>query len=371
MNSKERLNTVLNGQLPDRVPVSTYELAGYNTESFENKDASYSKLMDHIRKNSDCIAMWDLKGDPHIFETCYPVQINSQQSREGDAAITKKIVHTPKGQLQQTAKVIDNINTVWQTEHWCKTSEDVDKALSVPYVPIQWDGADFERIENEVGDKGIIMASLADPLCVAAELMDFGGYTVWALTETDHFVKTLDILHERIMENLRRMLDVCVVDLYRICGAEYATPPYLPPRLFEKFVVPYVTDMTELIHSKGAKVRLHSHGKIARVLDMITATGVDAIDPCEGPPDGDIELSDVKKQIGGTICIFGNIQLKLLEGGSADDIITEVKKCMDAAKAGGKFVIMPTAAPINIPLSKRTEENYITFIDAALKYGQY
>jgi len=32
---------------------------------------------------------------------------------------------------------------------------------------------------------------------------------------------------------------------------------------------------------------------------------------------------------------------------------------------------MPTAAPINIPLSPRTEENYLAFIDAALEYGEY
>ena len=45
--------------------------------------------------------------------------------------------------------------------------------------------------------------------------------------------------------------------------------------------------------------------------------------------------------------------------------------CIDDAKRGGRYVIMPTAAPINVPLEKKTEENYICFIESALEYGLY
>ena len=44
---------------------------------------------------------------------------------------------------------------------------------------------------------------------------------------------------------------------------------------------------------------------------------------------------------------------------------------MDQAKAGGGFVLMPTAAPINLPLSPNTEANYKEFIDAGLEFGGY
>ena len=215
------------------------------------------------------------------------------------------------------------------------------------------------------------MTSINDPLYLAADLMDFGSYTIWAMTEKEHFRKTVDIMHQRCMTNLKRMLDCNAVDLYRICGPEYATPPYLPPAFFELFVVPYVSEMAELIHSYGAKVRLHCHGKICKVLDMIAETGADAIDPCEAPPDGDIELCEIKKQIGHKMCIFGNIQLKLLEQATEKEIESTVKACMESARNNGGFVIMPTAAPINSPLSEQTEKNYYCFIDTALKYGNY
>jgi len=371
MNSRERLRTVLTHGKPDRVPISTYELAGFDSKSAWNNEPSYRRLMDVIREKTDCIAMWNPASNETFVASSAPVGMDVESEREGNVTTWRRRIHTPAGDLTQTTRVTDNIRTVWQTEHWCKGPEDVDRALSIPYRPLDYDASDFQRISGEVNSRGIIMASVMDPLCLAADMMKFGDYTVWAMTETDHFVRTLDALHERLMENLRRMLDVNVVDLYRICGAEYATPPYMPPDLFERFVVPYTKEMVHLIHEKGGVARLHCHGRVGRVLDMIEATGAVAIDPCEAPPDGDITLDRVKDRVGDRMCIFGNLQLKLLEHGSTEEVKAEVRRCMDAAKSGGGYVIMPTSAPINIPLSEKTERNYIHFIEEAVASGEY
>ncbi len=371
MTSRDRILAALSHQPADRVPISTYELVGFNSRAFENQQPSYRRLMDAIRERADCLAMWNPASNTTFLETAFPVEIETAQRREGDATVTRRVLHTPKGDLTQTTKVFDDVYTVWQTEHWCKSPADVDKALSVPYVPPDYDTSDYARIRQEVGDRGIVMASLADPLLLAAELMEFGEYTIWAAHESEHFGRTIDILRERNQENLRRLLKANVVELYRICGPEYATPPYLPPALFQRFVVPYVTEMVDAVHAAGGKVRFHCHGRIGRVLDMIVQTGADAIDPCEPPPDGDIALADIKRRAGDKLCLFGNLELKLLEHGSPEDVAAAVRQCMRDAKAGGGYVIMPTAAPINIPLAAKTEENYLRFIDAALEHGAY
>jgi uroporphyrinogen-III decarboxylase len=216
------------------------------------------------------------------------------------------------------------------------------------------------------------MASLGDPAYTAAELMKFEDYTVWAFEEPEHYGRCVDAIAERVMENLRRQLDACVLDLYRICGPEYMTPPYAPPRMFQRFMVPHVKAMTELIHARGGRVRLHCHGKIAKVLDMILETGPDGIDPCEPPPDGDIELDEVKRRCAARgVSVWGNIELKVLEHGTPVQVRDNVRRIMEQAKEGGGFVLLPTAAPINVPLARRTEENYLAYIDAALEFGRY
>jgi uroporphyrinogen-III decarboxylase len=142
--------------------------------------------------------------------------------------------------------------------------------------------------------------------------------------------------------------------------------------MFRRFIVPHVTEMTRLIHARGGKVRLHCHGKMAHVLDMILETGCDGIDPCEPPPDGDIDLDEVKRRCQERgVSVWGNIELKLLEQGTPEQVRAEVQRIMGQAKGGGGFVLMPTAAPINLPLSSKTEANYKAFIDAGLEFGGY
>ncbi len=400
--SRRRLLTALGGGTPDRVPINTYEMAGRNRRDWYNNQPSYRSLMDFIRTHTDCITNWNPRPATDRY-TCeerflcsdFPVEIENHTETVGDFECTTRICHTPKGDLRSVAQVAGDVYTTWPVEHWCKSIADVDKALSVPYEPAHYDAADLPRVRSELGspceitpggsaapdlssipqgEHGLVMATIGDPAYLAADLMSFQDYLMWAFAETDHFARTVEIVAERVMENLRRQLDCCVLDFYRIVGPEYFTPPYLPPEMFRRFVVPHVTKMVGLIHARGSgsKVRLHCHGKIRHVLDMILETGCDGIDPCEPPPDGDIGLDEVKRHCQARgVSVWGNIELNLLEQGTPEEIRAEVRRIMSQAKAGGGFVLTSTASPINIPLSPKTEENYKVLINTALELGRY
>jgi len=377
--SRRRLFTALCGGTPDRVPINTYEMAGRNSRDWYNNQPSYRRLMEFIRANTDCITNWIPRPATDRY-TCeerflcsdFPVVIETHTESAGQFEQTTRICHTPKGDLRSVSQVEPDVHTTWNVEHWCKGTADVDKALSVPYEPARYDASDLPRVRAELGDHGLVMATIGDPAYLAADLMSFQDYLMWAFGETDHFARTVEIVAERAMENLRRQIDCCVLDFYRIVGPEYFTPPYLPPEMFRRFIVPHVTKMVRIIHERGGKVRLHCHGKIRHVLDMILETGCDGIDPCEPPPDGDIELDKVKRRCQARgVSVWGNIELHLLEQGTPDQIRAEVRRVMDQAKTGGGFVLTSTASPINIPLSSKTEENYKVLIDTALELGSY
>lgn len=371
MHSRQRLLDTLQGRQTDRVSISTYELCGYNSLSFENQQPSYSSLMDYIRQFTDSVCMWGPSSNQTFGLSAYALHIDKTSKIVGDYREEHTVIATPKGKLKKIDKVSSKIYTTWHVEPLCKNSSDVDTYLSIPYEPVSYDFSDYKRIQNEVGNHGIIMSSIADPICTAIELMDFADAMVWAMTEERHFAKTIADLHLRTMENLRRMLDTGVVDLYRIVGSEYLTPPYLPPELYKKYALPCIAEIVDLIHSHNSYARIHSHGKIAKILDCFIASGADAIDPCEAPPDGDITLAELKKNVKNTMTLFGNIQLKLLENGSQEDVRTFVKQSIREGKEGGRFVIMPTASPIDLELKLKTVDNYRMFIDTALEEGRY
>ena len=153
--------------------------------------------------------------------------------------------------------------------------------------------------------------------------------------------------------------------------AEYAAPPYLPPSYFEAVEGRFLRPALEMIHAAGAVSRVHAHGKVGAILPQIAACGAMIAEPVEPPPDGDLPLCEAKRLYGDRLTIMGNIELKELEYASAERVRELVRETMRAGKPGGGFIFMPTATPINTPLAKRTEENLITMIEAALEYGAY
>jgi len=390
MTSRERLLAVLRGELPDRVPVSAYELVAYDRQSWYNKQPSYKPLMDMVRQKTDCLFMASLPTPPfgNAADAVRGVEagpastnenITIKKRREGKLHLIETTYHTPKGQLKSLHRTDDDTFTVWTLEHLLKDIDDIDKYLSFPWQqPDALDLTEFAAVQSDLGENGIMLPTVGDAICEVGELFEFNRFLVFATTQTDRIKHLMDFINHQQLIHLKNIMDAGVKagvnwteTLFRICGPEYATPPFLSPDYFQLFVTPYVKRISDILRQYGAMTRIHCHGKIAKVLDEMMKTEPDAMDPLEPPPDGDIELGQIKKQTAGKVCLFGNIEMKLLEHGSPQEMREFVIDAMSQAKEGGRFVIMPTAAPINDPLSQKTLRNYEVFIDTALEYGAY
>lgn len=370
MTSTQRLLAVLRGDTPDRVPISTYELVGHNPLAWENNDPTYAQLMAFIRAKTDCLYMTDLDvpnlwDRSHIDVKKWDAESQHHQllsmSLPSGTVLTRHSMHT------------DDVHTTWTLKHWCSTLEEAEEMIHRPH---ELGPVDFTPLEGAWRDldgrHGIPMLNLGDALIEVCELFEFGEFTILAMTETDRVVAVLDTVHQRRLAQLDRLLDHPQVPgtLWRIVGPEYACPPYLPPAIFSRLVTPYVKMYAHRLRSAGAFSRVHIHGKIARALDDVVAMGVDAIDPVEPPPDGDIEIGDIKSRCP-NLCIMGGIEIKHLEAAGEALVEQLVRDLMAQGKPGGRFVLMPTAAPINTPLSAKTQQNYIRFIQTALDAGAY
>lgn len=367
MNARERLLNSFWHKPVDRVPISTYELVGWNPDAWENREPSYRRLMDEIRARTDCLFM----ADPDWTGSAKPFR-TVKTWREGNRVFTRTVLQTGQKTLEQLQRADDAIHTVWTLEHYLKEDEDIAAWLSLPYETPRVSFSRFDEQARQLGERGLMMMSVPDPICEAAELFSMEDFLVLARTEFELAKYLLDALFERQQAMLRQMLahDVRNV-VIRICGPEYATPPYLPPELFRELVTVYLIPVCRQIRDAGAIPRIHCHGRIRAVIDQFAETDALAIEPLEPPPDGDISLDEIKRRYGQQFCLMGNLELRELENSSPERIEELVRQAMVAAKDGGGFVLMPTAAPINSPLSARTEANYLQMIDSAWKYGQF
>ena len=119
-----------------------------------------------------------------------------------------------------------------------------------------------------------------------------------------------------------------------------------------------------MIQAHGGFARIHSHGRLKDVLDHIAAMEPDALDPIEPPPQGDVELGDVRERYGQATRAVREHRDRRRREPAPGRFEEKVKRALDEGTAGdGRgFVLMPSAAPYGRTISRTTMCNYETMV---------
>ena len=371
----------LNGKTVDRPAVSFYEIGGLKMDPSDKdpfniyNDPSWRPLLRLAEEHTDLIRMRSAvraqSHEPRDTSGSQPKPIReeffkTEQYCENGCRMTRTTLKVGGRTMASVARRKPEIDTLWTTEHLLKSTRDVRAYLELP-DEVFAENIDVLRLEEEdraLGDRGIVMVDTEDPLCAVAMLFSMADFTVFAMTENKLCRRLLEKcarhIHSRTEEVARRFPG----HLWRIYGPEFAAEPYLPPNLFDEYVVGYTQPMVEMIKKHGGFSRVHIHGRIRNVLDSIVGMGADAIDPVEPPPQGDVELEYVRRRYGKDLVIFGNLEVADIENMAPEAFAAVVQKSLfDGTKGQGRgFVLMPSASPCGRTLSPRAMRNYETII---------
>lgn len=371
MNRTQRLNAALTGKPVDRPPVCFYEIDGHS-ENPENPDAyniytdpSWKPLLELARDCSDRIVMRQVR---FTGGHCMAETFTEHCQHEGDDGMKVVThVHASGHELRAVRTRSRDVNTWWQTEHLLKTPEDIEAYLSLPVQedPGRPDAASILDTESQLGDTGIVMLDTGDPLCAACSLFDMATYTIVALTEPAMFHRLLERFLAEMLPRVEAAAEALPGRLWRIYGAEYASVPYLPPSMFEEYWLQYTKPLIEAIQRHKGIARVHSHGNLGDTLNTILASGCDGLDPLEPPPQGDMQLIDIRRAAGDDFVLFGNLEISDIENSSPADFKQKVERALDEGpnQDGSRFVLMPSACPYGRKLSNRTVENYRVMVE--------
>jgi len=373
MNSRERLMKVLRGERPDRVPISLYEFDGFYDDWIYNYP-EYVEILNYAEGKTDKMYFWRLKAKAEKDVLFYGVaekgSIKRVKWKDQHSIYVKTMIYTPKGTLSSVSEQKEGVHTSWTIEHLCKNEEDAKKVLSIPYRPWRPSVDSFFTLDRKLGGSGIILGDIPDALCLTVELFGLTRFIKLYVKNRSLIFELMDFFQERICNYLRHILSKGAVTLYRIVGPEYAAPPFFHPREFNRLVTSYDIELVELLHRYGGMARLHSHGRVKRVLPYFREMGIDAVDPLEPPPDGDVTLKEARKILGDEVTLIGNIEERIFEVGDKNDIERWVKRAIEEGSPGGGFILCPTAMPLTTPLRRKIKENIIHYIDCGIKYGQ-
>jgi len=367
----------LNGKPVDRPAVCFYELNGTDQNPNDTDEfnifnhPSWKPLLDLTRDYTDRIVMRPMKfANPH-------------QSIRDLSAFHKTRLANGKLQMDYTYTLGEktftyrdvrepDVDTIWNVSCVFKDEDDLEYYLSFPderKTPV----ADIEHIletERQLGDAGIVCIDIASPLCEVAQYFDMPDYLVIANSNRPLFHKALARAAERILREVEAFAQAAPGRLWRIYGPEYASAPFLPPQLFYEYVIQYDKPIVDAINRSGGFARIHSHGNLRGIIDYIAAAGYAGIDPVEPPPQGDMELCEVRQKIGSDMVLFGNIEISEIETLDEKAFTARVKDAIrnGYSKEGRGFVLMSTACPLGRVLSPKTVRNYEIMVEAVNQF---
>jgi hypothetical protein len=382
MTRRERLMATLRGEPVDRPAVNFYEIGGFdvdpsNPDQFNvYNDPSWQPLLQLAEQQSDLIRM----RSPVKSRSHEPVDASNPRAEFfktekfiADGCSFKRVALKIAGRtMTSLTRRCPDLDTIWTLEHLLKNTDDLKAYLELP-DEVFAEQIDVNRLieeDRKLAERGIVMVDTEDPLCAAAYLFSMEDFMVVALTEQKLFHRLLEKLSRHIYTRTQVTAEQFPGHLWRIYGPEYATEPYLPPHLFEEYVVRYTGPMVEMIQKHGGFARIHCHGRIRAVLDYIAGMNPAAIDPIEPPPQGDVELSYVRRKYGKDLVLFGNIEFAAVENTEPAEFEKLVEKALKDGTAGeGRgFVLMPSSAPISRKITPRVLTNYETMLRLATNF---
>lgn len=371
MTSRERLLAALRCRPVDRLPVTLYEFHPFGG-CWAAGEPSYRPLLDAQSRLGDVLVFaptgTGLFGDPNA--------VRESPARDGaaDGAGTAPVravrtLDTPRGPLTSVTRRDPGVVTTWTLKHFIETREDVERFLSIPYA-FHPPGIDaIRRLEAAVGDRGVLNFSVGDPLGNVVGLCDFAFFVETALADPGIVREMLDRA-SRYLADLVDALGAAFRDAcFRFWGPEYCGAPLMNPRVhFRDLVVERVGPLVDRVHATGNLAVLHCHGRLDALLEPILETGCDVLEPLEVLPvtTADVTLADVRRRVGGRLCLAGGMQAVDLDTGTPELVRARVRRI--AAEAGTVgTIVLPTSTPLQVPLPPAIAANYAAMFEEAAR----
>ncbi|MFQ6079889.1 MAG: uroporphyrinogen decarboxylase family protein, partial [Thermodesulfobacteriota bacterium] len=339
MTSRQRILTAIRLDRPDRVPVSPFGLGRLDPKGKPAKEL--------IAKTDPFISL-GLGGNPFMGDLMETVKVEN-----GNDTVTTVI--TPKGKL--VSRYRRTPVTGYTVEFPCKTAEDVEKYLSIPYKPSEPDVEEFLARKKEIGEEGLVLAGIGDAICLPATILSPQDMCLLWADEPDLMIYMVKLAAERLNDFVEKACRKGV-DAFRIVGGEYATEQ-LGPKGFAALVKPFDTELVSIMHKYGAIAYYHNHGAISRFLEDLADLGIDALDPLEVPPYGNVNLRDAKVRIGDRVCLVGGLDdMEVLETRDEATVKAMARKCIEAVGTKG-YVLGGTASGT---YTERAARNFIALV---------
>jgi len=339
---RDRVAMAYSGQYADRVPI---DLQGLNTGHLPDGHLQPSDTSGARKAAADTIATWRFFQQDVV--TAGVLSLLMAQAAGNDCDTDENGALYCKTRVLEEKERLENLS------------------IPDPYRdnPLPFLLEVCRLVGAELGDKAAIRGMVSLPWTVAVQMRGMERL-IFDTKDDPDFVHSV----MRFCTDYTKALGLSVMEaIGKDAVGLYGTDPsagcsVISPKLYRAFVKPYHREVVDHFHRQGIPVTFHICGLVDPIAEDLVATGIDGISIDENTSlERMIDISD------GKVLIIGNISPLLFAKGTADDIDTAVKACLEIAKDESRYILASGCAiPPATPL-----ENIESFIHAASKYGRH
>lgn len=234
---------------------------------------------------------------------------------------------------------------------------DVDDLAKDELVQTVWQAARI--VAAEVGDHVAVTATAWGPFTLGAQMYGVEKLMRAVYRKPHEVHKAIDFARRVIQRFYQPLLDEKLLPLISIADPA-ASGDLVSRKHFEQFALAPLQELTAWARANGAATLLHICGDTTDKLDLLVATGAECVSI-----DHKVNLATAKQAFAGKACLAGNVNpVQVLDRGTVADTEAASFACLDAAAAGGGFLLMPGCDnPPTVPV-----DNIQAFIQAPVRW---
>ncbi|RHR32049.1 hypothetical protein DWX43_05220 [Clostridium sp. AF19-22AC] len=350
MTSRERLLCVLQGEIPDQVPVSPFVQEEYLSWYFDKKDTS--RLYDAVQLakelDFDLITRQYINPIPYFLKNSTENwKVHISEGKEGNNYVRRTKVETPKRTMEQVAaasyneKILSGIH--FSTVEYLIKDEDDFYAFK-EYCP-RHSAAEEDFIlkqgkisRAEVGDLGITCPwSIGGVYNLVSTYMDVQDMLCDALGEEEYYEEYMNFFTD-LVEEENKIYARSDFDAVGVQG-NIANGAIMNDEYFDEFVLPYERRALEPLIRCGKPTIYHNCGNAKVLYPEYKKLGITVWETVSANPQGDNVLSEAKEYFQDSLILSGNFdQIHFLKEASPEEIEKEAYAQMMIGKQNGHYI---------------------------------
>ena len=389
MTPRERLLKVIDGKIPDRVPVSLFihDEGNFLRQAcpdlnLENPLECKFKLIDLekelgldiiLRMLHGMTPSWISYGGLNTETQTDNWRVSINEYERGKSLVKRYLIKTPEREFSQEFSISEIAPGTFNyacTKKPIKTIEDLEVAIKyeppmdknypekVKYI--------VTKVKYYLGDYGITSIWVpGGSFNAASNLIDLNMLYSFFLTDKLFFEKLIDFCINRTFPFIEA---ICNSGIDTVSIGGNVPGGFLGPKIYDQYVLPYEKKYIKLAQSIGVKTIYHNCGQIMGLIDSYKKLGSDIVEPFSPPPLGDGDLKEAKEKSDGKFVIIGNVdQVNVLQKGSINLVREVTKKTVGIGKSGGKYILQTADyLEYGTPI-----DNVKAYIETGIRYGEY